>query len=263
MDLGLNGKTALVTASSRGLGRACAAELAHEGADVAICARGETELREAAERLEEEGDGEVLAVPCDVTDPDDIARLISRTEEELGPIDILVANAGGPPNGDLREFTDDDWQGAFELNLLSAVRLARAVLPGMRDRDWGRVVFVTSLSVREPLPGLVLSNAMRLGVTGLAKTLSNEFAADGVTVNTALPGYTLTDRMRELFAADAEERGITLEDRLREVAESIPAGRLAEPEEFSALVAFLCSGRASYVTGTAVQVDGGFVGSPL
>lgn len=263
MEFGLSGRTALVTGSSRGLGRACAEELAREGADVAICARGEKELRRAADEIKEGTRAEVLPVAADVTDAGDVERLVAETEDDLGPVDVLVANAGGPPSGEFTEFDDSDWRDAFELNLLSSVRLARAVIDGMADRGWGRVIFVTSISVKKPIEGLVLSNSMRSGVTGLAKTLSNRYASEGVTVNCALPGYTLTRRMEDLFSSDAEERGLTLEERLAEVAAEVPAGRLAEPEEFAAAVAFLASGRASYVNGVSLQVDGGYADQPI
>jgi len=253
MDLQIAGRTALVTGASKGIGYAVAAGLAAEGARVALCARDEAALAAAAERLRADGH-DVLVIPGDVATSDGVRSVLARATERLGPLDILVANAGGPPGGPPSALDDAAWARAFDLTLLSAVRLARGVVGPMRSRGWGRIVNVTSLSVRQPLLGLTLSNALRSAVTAFARTLAMEVAADGVTVNNVAPGYTATARLDELFADDYS--------RARLVA-TIPAKRFGTPEEVAAAAVFLCSGQAAYVTGQTVLVDGGVVGTPL
>jgi len=255
MDLGLRGKVALVTAGSKGMGRACALGLAAEGARVAICARGEADLRSAAEEIRARAGTEALALPADVTRAGDVERLVAATREKLGPVDILVANAGGPPRGTFGELADEQWVGAFELSLLSTVRLIRAVLPEMRQRKWGRILTIQSSSVKQPIPGLLLSNAVRPGVAGLMKTLAAEVGRDGVLVNTVCPGRILTDR----FLSGAAAQKLSREQYLERQSAEIPLGRIGTPEEFASVVVFLASERASYVTGVALQVDGGLV----
>jgi len=259
MDLGLKGKVALVAAASKGLGKAAALELAREGARVAICARTEATLWAAAADIEGATGGEVLAVVADLSDADDVERLVQTTVDRFGRLDILVTNAGGPPSGYFLDLSDDAWHATVELTLMSAVRLCRAAVPHMRKHGWGRIVNITSVSVKQPIDNLLLSNALRSGVVGLAKTLSNHFAGDGITVNSVCPGWTLTDRVAELFAARARDEGVSVEEAERQVTADIPLGRMGQPEELAALIAFLASERAGYITGTVIQVDGGYV----
>ena len=255
MDLGLTGKVALITAGSKGRGRACALGLAAEGARVAICARGEADLRAAADEIRARTGAEVLALPADVTRAADVERLVAATRATLGPVDVLVANAGGPPRGTFEELGDEQWAGAFELSLLSTVRLIRAVLPEMRRRKWGRILTIQSSSVKQPIPGLLLSNAIRPGVAGLIKTLAAEVGRDGVLVNTVCPGRILTDR----FLSGAASQKLSREQYLERQSTEIPLGRIGTPEEFANVVVFLASDKASYVTGVALQVDGGLI----
>lgn len=262
MNLGLEGKVALVAASSRGLGLAVAEELAGEGADLVTCARGEEELRRQAARIREESGVRVLAVPADVSVPEEVSRLVGSALEELGRVDVLVTNTGGPPAGRFEEHSLEDWRAATRTILESARNLILGVLPGMVERGWGRIVNVTSMAVKEPVDGLVLSNSLRAAVTGLARTLANEVASRGVTVNNVMPGYTRTARLEELAAAGAGEDGDPAEA-FRAWARRIPMGRLGEPRELAALVAFLASERASYITGQSIAVDGGRVRSLL
>lgn len=262
MELGIDGKTAIVGGSSKGIGKASAAELARSGANVVICGRHEESLEAAAADIRERTDGTVLPVVTDLTHPEDIESLVSATREEFGGVDILIGNAGGPSTGQFEDFDDEDWTQAFELNLLSNVRLVDAVLPDMTGQQWGRVVFITSLVVKEPLPNFLLSTAVRPGVHGLSKSLSNQYASENVTFNCVMPGYTLTNRLEEVYRDEAEKRNLTLEEHLSDVASDIPADRLADPEEISALVAFLASERASYVTGTSLAADGGCINTP-
>lgn len=259
MDLGLKDKVALVAAASRGLGKAAALELAREGAKVAICARTEATLRAAATEIEQTTGSEVLAVVADVSKADDIERLVQATVDRFGRLDILVSNAGGPPPGYFHDLSDDAWYTAVELTLMSAVRLCRAAIPHMQKNDWGRIVNITSVSVKQPIDSLLLSNALRAGVVGLAKTLSHQYASDGITINSVCPGWTLTDRVADLNAARARAQGISVEEAERQVTANIPVGRLGQPEELAALITFLASERAGYITGTAIQVDGGYV----
>lgn len=257
MDLGLGGRVALIAASSRGLGRAVAAELAAEGAHVVLCARGEAALEETAGAIRRDAGVEVLAVPVDLSDLDAVARLGEAALERFGHVDVLVNNAGGPPAGPFETHDRGAWRSAIRINLESALELTRVLLPGMKERGWGRIVNITSVAVKEPVDGLILSNSVRAAVTGFARTLANEVAPFGVTVNNALPGYTRTDRLEELADALAAQREVdrgTIEDGWRA---AIPMGRLGEPEEFAALVAFLASERASYITGRSITVDGG------
>lgn len=257
MDLGLGGRVALVAASSRGLGRAVAAELAAEGAHLVLCARGETDLEETAAAIRHDSGVEVHAVPVDLSDLDAVAGLADAALERFGQVDILVNNAGGPAAGPFEAHDRDAWRAAIRVNLESALELTRALLPGMKERGWGRIVNITSVAVKEPVDGLILSNSVRAAVTGFARTLANEVAPYGVTVNNALPGYTRTDRLEELAGALAAQRNVdrsVIEDGWRA---AIPMGRLGEPEEFAALVAFLASERASYITGRSITVDGG------
>ena len=259
MDLGLKDKVALVAAASKGLGKAAALELAREGAQVAICARTENPLRATAAEIRAATGSKVLTVVADVSDPNDVERLVQTTVDHFGRLDILVTNAGGPPTGHFLDLDDNAWHAAVELILMSAVRLCREAVPHMRKHGWGRIVNITSISVKQPIDSLLLSNALRAGVVGLAKTLSNQFASDGITVNSVCPGYTNTARVAELNRARAQELGISPEEVERQVTASIPAGRMGQPRELAALIAFLASERAAYITGTAIQVDGGYI----
>jgi 3-oxoacyl-[acyl-carrier protein] reductase len=240
------------------LGKAVAWEFAREGAHVAICARGEEVLRATALEITVDTGGEVFPVVADVTKPEDIQQLVSAVEEHFGQVDILVNNAGGPPAGTFIDFDDKAWEAALRLNLMSTVRLCRAVLPGMRSRRWGRIVNITSVSVKQPIDGLILSSAARSGVVGMAKTLANECAAEGITVNNVCPGYTLTDRVKSLAEERARKEGKTVQKVIEDYAADIPARRLGQPEELAALVVFLASERAAYITGASIQVDGGY-----
>lgn len=263
MELGIEGRTALVAASSRGLGRASAEALAAEGADLVLCARGRDDLERAAAEIEAAHGVRALPVVADLSQEEDVERLVGEALDAFGGVDILVTNSGGPPPGPFSAHGPGAWRDAYRDLLESAVLLIRGVLPGMRERGWGRIVLVTSIAVKQPVDGLVLSNSLRAGVTGMAKTLSNEVAAEGVTVNTVLPGYTRTERLEQLARSIAEEESIDPSEAEERWREEIPAGRLAEPEEFADAVAFLCSERAAYVTGTAFPVDGGWIRSLL
>jgi len=263
MDLEIAGKVALVAASSAGIGRAIASSLAAEGARVALCARGRDPLEAAAREIREETGAETLPVLCDVTVPEQIASMAATVRDRLGPIDILVNNAGGPRPGLFEDLDPEAWESAFRLNLLSAVLLCREVVPGMRSRRWGRIVNLASISVKQPIDGLMLSNSLRAGVAGFAKTLAGECAADNVLVNTVCPGYTLTQRLAELAEERARKAGGGKEEVLAMMERNVPVGRIGQPGEIAAMVTFLCSGRASYVTGTVIQVDGGLSRSLL
>jgi 3-oxoacyl-[acyl-carrier protein] reductase len=257
MDFGLKGKTAVVTASSSGLGRAIGLELATEGANLVINSRGEEALLEAAKQIETKTGCQVLPVAADVTDESQILRLIDRTLERFGKLDILVANAGGPPAGQFVDFQADHYRNALELNLISTVNLVRAAIPHMLENKWGRVIAITSIAAKQPVDNLILSNTARAGVLGFMKSVSQQVAADGVTVNTVCPGYHLTERLEALGRSIAQKEGISREEIYARWSESVPMKRIGEPREFAAVVAFLCSERASYVNGTVIQVDGG------
>lgn len=259
MDLGLRGKVALVGASSRGLGRAVAEELAREGTDLVLCARGEDALRQTADAIREQTGVRVLARTVDLAEPRDIEALVAEAIREMGRVDVLVTNAGGPPAGPFESHSADAWHAAVKLNLESAVNLIRAVLPGMKDRRWGRILNITSIAVKQPVDNLILSNSVRAAVTGMARTLANEVAPYGVTVNNVLPGYTRTARLEQLAARNAETNDTSPAEERARWEEEIPMRRLGEPDEFAALVAFLASERASYITGTSIPVDGGWV----
>ncbi len=259
MELGLKGKVAIVAAASKGIGRACAKGLAAEGARIAICARSADELARTAQAIRAETATEVLAVPTDVRDAEAIRALVSRTTEALGGVDILVTNAGGPPPGLFDQMADAEWQAAFELNLLSTVRMIRQVLPHMRRRRWGRIINIQSTSIKQPIEGLLLSNAIRPGVAGLTRSLVNEISRDGITVNTICPGRILTDRSRSFLESRAKAAGLPYEEYARQDMASIPIGRPGEPDEVAHAVVFLASEQASYITGVALPVDGGLI----
>ncbi|HEY6659781.1 MAG TPA: SDR family oxidoreductase, partial [Pyrinomonadaceae bacterium] len=252
-----------IAAGSRGLGRAVAEELAAEGASLVLCAREPRTLAEAAAAIAESSGMHVLAVPADVTSVDDIRRLVEAGNERFGRIDILVTNAGGPPAGTFEQLSREQWEDATRLTLFSAIELARQVLPGMKKRRWGRILNITSIAVKQPVESLMLSNSLRAGLTGFARTLANEVAAEGVTVNNILPGYTRTERLEDLAQMMAEKQGISTDEFRAKWEAEIPMGRLGEPREFAALAAFLVSERASYITGTSMQVDGGWIRSLL
>ncbi len=260
MNLGLKGKVALVLAASKGLGRASAAALAVEGTLVTIGARNRQALEQAAREIQRESGSRVLAIPTDVTKVEELEAIVATTVHEFGRIDILVNNAGGPPAGTLETLNDDQWQAAFELNLLSTVRLIRLVLPLMRQAGAGRIINIVSTSVKEPIADLLLSNAIRPGVVGLAKTLSIELAPDNITVNNICPGRILTDRLRQgSMIKEKIAQGMSETEALSTIAQDIPMKRLGKPEEVGTLVAFLASQQAGYITGATIQIDGGLV----
>jgi 3-oxoacyl-[acyl-carrier protein] reductase len=261
MDLGIKGKTALVVAASKGMGKASALGLAAEGARVVMCARGEAALKEAAGEVKQKTGAEVIALAADASRPADISKVVAEANRAFGGVDILVANVGGPPPGPFEQMTDDQWKAAFEQVHLSTVRFIREVLPHMKQAKWGRILAIQSSSVKQPVEGLVLSNGIRPGIAGLFKTLAGDLAPNGITVNLVLPGRIMTDRFKEHQTDRAKRSGITFDKQVELSSADIPMGRIGTPEEFAAMVVFLASARASYVTGTAVQVDGGLIRS--
>jgi len=258
MDLGLKGKAALVTGGSMGLGRAVALELAREGANVAIGALDDPHLNEAAKLIEGATGGKVLAIPADVSIAAQAKGVVRKTIDHFGTLDILINNAGGPPSADFIDIDEAQWEKGFRLNLLSTILMTREALPVLKAKRWGRIINMTSISVKQPIDGLILSNTIRSGVIGLAKSLSNELASFNITVNSVCPGYTLTDRVRNLAKTTAEKEGTTPDAVIHRWEASIPMKRLGTPEEFAALVAFLASERSGYITGAAIQIDGGW-----
>lgn len=256
MDLQLNNKIVLVTAASKGLGKATAKQFAREGAKVAICARSELIDKIAAEITEETGT-QVLAVRADVTQPAEIERVIHATVEKFGGLDILVTNAGGPPAGTFDDIDIKQWEAAINLNLLSAVNLIKIALPYLRQSSSAAILTVTSTSTKQPVENLILSNSIRLAVIGLTKTLSQELGNDKIRVNSILPGWTYTERVEELINARTAKNGTTKEAEIAAINANIPLSRMGKPEEFANVAVFLCSPAASYVNGVMLQVDGG------
>ena len=257
MNLGLANKIALVCAASRGLGFAVAEELAENGCHLALCARDPSSLRAAAHDLAERFHVEVLDVPTDLNNLSEIDRLVDRTRARFGRIDILLNNVGGPPPGPFEAHDHDTWSTAYDQCLRSVVETTRRVLPGMRERRYGRILNVTSIAVKQPVANLMLSNSLRAGVVGFAKSLANEVAAHAITVNNLLPGYTETERLHQLARTLAEQQGISEDHVFEAWAADVPMNRVGTPREFAALAAFLASERASYITGQSIAVDGG------
>jgi 3-oxoacyl-[acyl-carrier protein] reductase len=257
MDLELNNRVALVTAASRGLGRAVALRLAQEGARVAICARGKEQLDEAASEIASKTGQQVIPIQADVSDPSAVDALINTSIERLGRLDVLIINAGGPPAGQFLDLTPGDWEAATRLTLMSAVRLLYAAVPVMQEQGEGSILAITSIAVKQPLPNLVLSNSLRLGIIGLIKTLADELASSGIRVNGICPGWTRTDRVDQLLRDRARRQVTTPEEEAAKIAIDIPMGRMGKPEEFAKAAAFLVSPAASYITGVSLLVDGG------
>ena len=263
LDLGLQGRVAIVAAASKGLGRAVAEELSREGASVAICARNASELEQAAAEIHRSTSREVFHHPVDVTNPAAVSQFVAAVEQRFGRIDICVTNSGGPPSKLFADASPEDWRTAVDLLLMSTVFFAKETLPRMQKNKWGRFITITSSAVKQPVDGLLLSNSIRAAVTGLARTLANEYAAHGITVNNVCPGYTRTARLDGLAATISTRTGAKPEDIFADWTRQIPAGRIGTPQEFAAVVAFLASERASFVNGTSIAVDGGMVRSLL
>ncbi|MCD6570059.1 MAG: SDR family oxidoreductase [Deltaproteobacteria bacterium] len=257
MDLGLKGKIALVAGASKGLGLAAAKALGAEGAVLAICSRDEAHLLKAAREMESQG-MHVLTIKADVSNPTQACAFVKNSIDKLGSVDILVNNAGGPPPMAFEDIDIDTWGSGFRLNLLSTIVMIKTALPIMKAKRWGRIINMTSVAVKQPIDGLIISNTIRCGVIGLAKTLSKELAPYNITVNNICPGYFLTNRVYRLADSIAKENEAKPEDVIAEWERDIPLKRLGNPEEFGSLVAFLASENASYITGTSVQIDGGF-----
>lgn len=261
MDLGLKNKVALVAASSHGIGKATALSLAKEGAKVVICSRNVDALNKAAKEIQTACGSEVLPVQCDVTKPVDIENLFATAEKYLKQVDILVCNAGGPPQGTFDHLSERDFSWAIDLNLKSTINLCRRAVPGMKERQWGRLIAITSISAKQPLDDLILSNTVRAGVLGFMKSLSNEIAAHGITANSICPGFTKTARIKDFAEKLSKIKNLSVTQLYNSWERNIPAKRMAEPLEPASLITFLASEQAGYINGTTIQIDGGFIKS--
>jgi 3-oxoacyl-[acyl-carrier protein] reductase len=259
MDLGLKGKVALVTAASKGIGKAIAAGLAAEGCEISICSRTKEDLLNCASDIKKLYGIDPCWNVCDLNKLQDIESTVVSTNKQLGKIDILVNNCGGPAAGTLKDLKEENWQSAYEQVLLSVVRFCNLVTPDMIAKEWGRIINITSVAAIQPIENLMLSNTLRNAIIGFAKTLSNDIAKFNVTVNNIAPGYTLTNRLYELAVNEAKKKGISHEEILVNMAKEIPMNRLARPEEIASITTFLASTQASYITGNTIQVDGGWI----
>ena len=259
MNLNLKNKNAIVCASSQGLGKAAAIDLAKEGVNLAICSRDQEKIDKAKEEilLKTEHNIKVIAFKADLDSLEDIQIFLQEVEQSLGEVDILVNNTGGPPPSTFEQISDEDWQNAFNSTMMSAVRLSRAVIPNMKQNGWGRIINISSVSVKTPVNGLFLSNSLRMGVLGWAKALADEVAAHGITVNTVCPGYTRTERVEAILESQSSSSGLSKEEIEKTIADNIPMKRVGEAEDLAGLITFLASEKANYMTGLAVQVDGG------
>ena len=257
MELGLKGRGVIVAASSQGMGRAAAELFAREGAQVAMCERTQKPLQEAADQIRAETGAEIYAEPLDVTDGAAVQRFVEQVSKRFGRLDVCVTNAGGPPAKNFLSVSTEEWRKAVDLNFLSVVHLAKAVVPYMQRHRWGRIITITSISVKQPIDDLIMSNAVRAAVVGLVKSLSNEFGKDGILVNNVAPGYTATERLQELAGTRALAAGVSSEEIYQRWAAEIPVKRLAGPKEVADVIVWLASERASYVTGQTLLVDGG------
>ena len=259
MNLNLKNKNAIVCASSQGLGKAAALDLAEEGVNLAICSRDQDKINKVKEEIHQKINSEikVLALQVDLDSTDEIQAFYKQVENDLGSVDILVNNNGGPPPSNFEELSDDDWQKAFNSTMMSCLRLSKLVIPNMKKNAWGRIINISSVSVKTPVNGLFLSNSLRMGVLGWAKALSDELAPHGVTVNTVCPGYTRTERVEAILETQSNSSGLKKEDIEKSIAENIPMKRVGEAEDLAGLITFLASEKADYMTGLAIQVDGG------
>ena len=259
MNLNLKNKNAIVCASSQGLGKAAAIDLAKEGVNLAICSRDQEKIDKAKEEIlqKTEHNIKVIALKADLDSLEDIQIFLQEVEHSLGEVDILVNNTGGPPPSTFEQISDEDWQNAFNSTMMSAIRLSRAVVPNMKKKEWGRIINISSVSVKTPVNGLFLSNSLRMGVLGGAKALADELAAHSITVNTVCPGYTRTERVEAILESQSSSSGLSKEEIEKTIADNIPMKRVGEAEDLAGLITFLASEKADYMTGLAVQVDGG------
>jgi 3-oxoacyl-[acyl-carrier protein] reductase len=259
MEYGLKNKVALVAASSRGLGKAVAWVLAREGTKLVICARNKKTLEETADEILMETGVTVFPLAMDLSDPERIDWLVTETMDLFGKVDILVTNAGGPPSGSLDELDDNQWKKSIDLTLMSVVRLTKAVIPAMKEQNWGRIIHMASVTVKQPVPGMLLSNTIRPAVIGFSKSIAEEVAGYQITVNAVCPGHFSTNRLRELMENKAQQSNISVKQIENELIDQVPLRRIGDPEEFGNLVAFLASEKAGYLTGATIQIDGGYV----